>query len=160
MLLKLSGGLLISAGAWILGKSVQENFMEKIKTIEAFVLFVENFKSAVSFSGINMYAFFEKNNEKHIKNFIDFLLKTRSMKSLKDFKSKNEVEEKCVSLIKEYFVVAENSSDAIHIANCLEEGKLKLLQYKNEFLEEYRGKMKIAPALGFITGMFIAVLII
>ncbi len=160
MLLRLFGGILISVGSWVLGKNIEFKYDEKIKMIESYILFMNKFKSAVKFSGINMYTFFEKNKDSYTEKFLDFLLTNKNLVAINEFTTTNTVERKCISIISESFVVAENSSDMELISNSFENVIYKLTQFKNEFLEEHRGKMKTAPALGLIAGVFIAVLII
>ena len=73
MLLKFLGGFIIAIGAWCLGKNVSEGYNDRIKIIDSYVLLLKNFKSAVSFSGINMYVFFSKNKDKKVTIFLDKL---------------------------------------------------------------------------------------
>ncbi len=160
MLLKIAGGLVITFGTWLLGKNVAEDYRENIKIIDSYILLIKNFKSAVSFLGINMYDFFCKNHFKHTEKLFEFLSDKRNVKEIKKFKGVNQTEDKCISLITESFLLAEESSDRELISEYLEECLLKLEQLKNEMMEDYRGKIKTAPVLGAIIGIFIAVVII
>ena len=160
MLLKLLGGIVISAGTWILGKNVEMNYNEKVKIIESYILLLNKFKSAVVFSGINMYSFFIKNKNVYTEKFLDFLLLKKNILYINEFNGANEIEKNCINIISDSFLLAEISSDTELISNSFDEGIYKLTQYKKEYLEEHRGKMKTASTLGLIAGIFIAVLII
>ena len=160
MLLKLFGGALIAFGTWILGKNVEINYKEKVKTIESYILLLHKFKSAVIFSGINMYRFFEKNKDLYTEKFLNYLLLKKNIFYIYEFNGANLIEKNCIDIISDSFLLAETSSDTELIANSFDEGIYKLTQYKKEYLEEHRGKMKTASMIGLVAGVFIAVLII
>lgn len=160
MLLKLLGALIITLGTWVLGKNVQENFNEQIKIIDSYIFFLQGFKSNVSFSCANMYSFFEKNKEQYTQSLLDYLIKKQDISSISDYKSQSEVERKCIYFISDCLIIAEKSSDTEFISNCFEEGILRLIQYKKDFLEENRGKIKAAPALGVVVGIFVSILLV
>lgn len=160
MLLKILGCVALVGGSWCLGKNISNSYSEKIKIIDSYILFLKNFKSAVVFSGTNMYSFFLKNKDDNIRNFLDFLIKKRNVKDIYRFEGINKIENKCIDLISESIILAEKSSDSELISNYFEESISKLNYYKNEIVEEYRGKIKTAPSIGAVVGMFIAVLVI
>ena len=160
MLLKFLGGLVIIFGTWLLGKNIAEGYCENIKIIDSYILMIKSFKSAVFFSGINMYEFFYKNNFKYTERLFKYLSEKRNIKEIVNFKGVNGTEDKCISLISESFLLAEKSSDRELISEYLEECLLKLSQLKKEMMEDYRGKIKTAPMIGAIIGIFIAVVII
>ncbi len=158
MLLKLFCGIFICFGTWILGKNVSESYRQKIAIIEEYVAFLKNFKSNVTFSGLNMYDFLKKCKEPQ--NLITYLLEKKDTIDIKDFKGACIEEETCADIISEALIVAGTSSDTLSIADFIDEALLKLLQYKKEYLEECCGKIRTAPKIGLIVGMFFAVLIL
>ncbi len=160
MLLKLIGVGIIASGAWVLGRSVSEGYKDKIKIIDSYIAFIKNFKSVVLFSGTNMYVFFSKNQDNNTKKFLNFLIDRKCNSALFEFKGANKIEDKCISLISESIILAEKTSDRELISDFLEECAYKLTCFKKEIMEEYRGKIKTAPSVGLMFGIFIAVLIV
>ena len=158
MLLKILGGIFICFGTWFLGKNVSESYRQKIEIIEKYVAFLKNFRSNVTFSGLNIYEFLKKCKEPQ--NLITYLLEKKDTIDIKNFKGSCIEEEKCADIISEALSVASTSSDTLAIADFIDEALLKLLQYKKEYLEECYGKIRIAPKIGLIVGMFVAVLIL
>lgn len=160
MLLKIFGAFFICVGTWVLGKNLSLNYCARLDLIEKYILFLKSFKSAVCFSGINMYTFFEKYDCARIKPFLQYLIDKKDMEKIKDFKGENQQEDKCLDIIGNVLLLGQTSSDTKAISDFSDEAVLQLSRYKKEFLEEYNGKIKTAPAIGLVVGMFVAVLIL
>lgn len=159
MLLKMIGGAVICIVTWLMGRCYSETIKEKIKTVEKYVTFAQNFKSAVGFSGKNMFSFFEETDL----CFCDFALKNKS-KGIKtifnEFETKEIEEKECLKILREALIFAENSSDIESIVCTLERAINDLGIYKKQLEEDLRGKIKTASPIGAMIGLFIAVLII
>ncbi len=160
MLLKLMGGIVICIGTWYLGKNISENYLDNMKIIDDYLLFLNNFKSAVAFSGMNMYEFFERNDISGVENLLEFLLIKRNTCEIKNFKGKNVLEDKCVNLVSQALMLAQRSSDTKVISDIIDQSINELNRCKKEFWEEHCGKIKTAPKIGLISGLFVAVLVI
>ena len=79
---------------------------------------------------------------------------------IENYKCKNKVDFECVNKAKEALLFAEESSDVSGIANMIEEAIISLKNYKQHLEEELYGKIKTAPRLALMAGLFVSVLLI
>jgi len=163
MLIKFISVIILSLCAWFFGKNYSDLLIEKIHIVEEYILFSKELKSAVYFSGKNVYEFFKNNKLKATENFCTFLINNKTieiMKSIKKFKPINNDEKICVDFLYEPLVFIENSSDTEVIAELLNSASENLLSYKLQIQEEYKGRIKTAPSITLICGLFIALVLI
>ncbi len=162
MAIKVLFGSVLCFCAYFIGREFARGINERILTVSDYILFIQTFKSSVTYSGINMFDFFARCCGRE-KNFTDFLLENKSSgikDSVENYKSQNSVEGKCVEIIKPSLLFAQESSDVIGIGALLEEAVLSLEIYKKQLQEELNGKIKTAPRLALMIGVFIAVLLV
>lgn len=163
MLLRVISAGIICLGAWYLGIEYSFIIRYRIRVVKDFIAFTAGFKSAVKYSGKNMYTYFKTVHTGAAKNFCTFACENRG-KGLAyifdHYESANLVESNCVELLKQNFLFAESSSDIEGISLLLEETGEALTTYRKSLEEEYRGKIKTAPSIALILGLFAAVLII
>ncbi len=163
MLIKIACSVAVCICSWLLGVGYKNMLNENILIIEDYIKFAKALKSTVIYSGKNMFDFIKSNKSERLNSFSDYVTSNKNNgmeKILKEFKTSNIIEAECVKILHTALVFAESSSDASGIAEQLEEAINFLEQYKNETREVYCGKIKTAPSLAMIMGLFIAVLFI
>lgn len=163
MLIKFLCVIVFSFCAWYFGKNFSDVLKDRISLVDEYIVFSKELKSAVSYSGKNIYDFLETNKLKHTTEFSNFLIKNKTIgieKSLEKYKIKNKDEEICISALKEALVFIENSSDIEGIGQLLIGAEENLENHKKQIQEEYKGKIKIAPSIALIGGLFIALVLI
>lgn len=124
-----------------LGGNISEEYKRRLKIIDGSIALVGRMKSAVEYSGENLYRVLEK------ENFCSF---------------EKECKEKqyCLNVIKTAVKDAENSNgiqSAVNVITCAEK---ELEEYRKAEWEEYRGKIKVMPSLGFSAGLLVSMLIL
>ena len=139
MLIRFLVGIMLSLCAWRVGKEYSDHLVEEIRKIDEYILFNEELYSAVAYSGKSIRAVVEEN--KRYENFL---------------KDKNEYGKMMSQILQR----AETCSDAQCVAQMLKDACEKLKNIKRRTEEEYRGKIKTAPAIGLLAGIFFAVLLI
>ena len=163
MLLRVISAGVICLGAWYLGMEYSFIIRHRIRIVTDFMALAAGFKSAVKYSGKNMYDYFQTVHTGAAKNFCTFACENRG-KGLayifQHYESGNVVESNCMELLKQNFLFTESSSDIEGISLLLEEVYEALAAYRKSLEEEYRGKIKTAPSIALILGLFAAVLII
>ncbi len=163
MLLRIISAGLICLGAWYLGMEYSIIIKQRIRVVKDYIALTAGLKSAVKYSGKNIYTYLKTVNTGAARNFCAFACKNRE-KGLayifEEYESANLVEHNCLEMLKENFLFAENSSDAEGIAFLLAENCEELERYRKSLEEEYRGKIKTAPSIALILGLFAAVLVI
>jgi hypothetical protein len=163
MLIKIACATAICICSWLLGNGYKNSLSEKIKIIEEYISFSIGLKSAVSFSGKNLYEYIKNSKFKHLKAFGDYLCENKDIgieKNIKSYISLSLIEKECIEKMEPSLLLLESSSDVYGIAEQLDESIRMLELYKNEIREAYCGKIKTAPSLALITGLFVAVLLI
>lgn len=163
MLLRLISAGLICLGAWYIGVEYSLVIRHRFKVVKDFTALAAGLKSAVKYSGRNIYAYLASIHTGAAKCFCAFACEKRERGLayiFEQYESANFVESNCVEILKESFLFAETSSDAEGIALLLEEACETLEAYRKSLEEEYRGKVKTAPSIALILGLFAAVLII
>ena len=163
MLLRIISAGILCLGAWYLGMEYSFIIKHRIRVVKDYITLTAGLKSAVKYSGKNIYAYLKTVNTGAAKNFCSFACENRE-KGLayifEQYESINLVESNCIDMLKENFLFAENSSDVEGIALFLAETCETLEAYRKSLEEEYRGKIKTAPSIALILGLFAAVLVI
>ncbi len=163
MLIKTFCVIVLCFCAWFFGKSFSDVLKDRINLVDDYIIFSKELKSAVGFSGQNIYDFLQVNKLKHTSLLCDYLIEQKSIgieKALENYKSKNQDEEKCIEIIKQTLVFIEHSSDIEGISQLLAGVAESLEIHKKQIQEEYKGKIKTAPSIALIGGLFIALVLI
>ena len=163
MLIKFLCVIVICFSSWFLGKMYSESLISKINLVEKYIKLLKEIKSNVCYSGKNVYDFLAVQSYDKTNNFCSFLLKNKDVgfeKAIKAYAPENEEEKFCVSALFEAFVFLENSSDTEGISDLILCAIEKLSEYKKQLGEEYKGKIKTAPPIFLLFGLFIALVLI
>ncbi len=163
MLIRLICACVICVGMYETGKEYSDYIRKKAELVGSYLFFASEMKSAVMFSGKNMYDFFEKFDRGRAGVFCRFAHSRQNagMKRILDEYSASCKEEKeCLKILAEALYTAESSSDASQIAASLDMCVHTFMRYKQQIEEENRAKVKTAPAVALMLGLFVAVLII
>ncbi len=163
MLLKLICACVICAGMWTVGREYADHIRSKAVLIGDYLFFTEEMKSAVMFSGKNMYEFFGGIADGGAAEFCRFAYAERGSgmrRILNGYPATCKEEKECLKILSEALCAAEESSDASRIAALLETCACTLKGYKQQIEEENRAKVKTAPSVALMLGLFTAVLII
>ena len=163
MLVKLICTTTIVFCTWFFGISYSQILRDRVKLVDSYVFFLTELKSAITYSGKNIYDFLSENKQKYTRSISEFLILNKDAgikKTIKDFKCSNNDEQKCVDLISDLMSFIENSSDINVIADLIDLACQNIDNYKKQIQEEYKGKIKIAPSISLICGLFIALVLI
>lgn len=163
MLIKLLGAVLLPAVAYIAGIDYVHRLNGNIRTVDGYILLLQRIKSAVEFSSKDIFRVLGENENEYTKRFTEHLLYEKSNPiavAIQGYSAVNSVEGECIGCVKESLILIEGSSDKEFISDIIEESLLRLRLYQKQIQEEYRGKIKIAPSVCLVTGIFAAVLII
>ncbi len=163
MLVKIICTITIMICTWFFGISYSQILKDRVKLVDAYVLFLTELKSVITYSGKNIYEYLSENKQKYTKNFCEFLIINKDAgikKTIKDFKCSNNDEQKCIDLIIDLMSFIESSSDINAIADLIDLSCENIVNYKKQIQEEYKGKIKIAPSISLICGLFIALVLI
>lgn len=163
MLVKLLCIIVLCFCAWFFGKGYSDVLKDRISLVNEYIIFCKELKSAVAYSGKNVYAFLEKNKLKYTREFCNFLIQNKAFgieKALQKYESINKDEEKCIGILSQALTFIENSSDIEGISELLIGAGESLENHKKQIQEEYKGKIKTAPSIALISGLFIALVLI
>ncbi len=163
MLIKLFCAMAICVCSWLLGNGYKASLNEKIKIVEDYISFAITLKSAVMYSGKNLYNYVENLRSERLRRFFCCLIENKNAgieECLKKYEPVSRQERECINILYPSLVLLETSSDVYGISEQINESISLLEIYKNEIREAYCGKIKTAPSLALITGLFIAVLLI
>ena len=80
--------------------------------------------------------------------------------AIKNFTPINQEETFCIDSLLDAFVILENSSDAENISDAISCAIEKLNEHKKQLWEEQKGKIKTAPFIFLLMGLFIALVLI
>lgn len=163
MLIKFICVLIICFSSWFLGKMYSETLSNKINLVEKYIILLKEIKSNVYYSGKNIYDFLGVKNHDKTNKFCVYLLENKENgfeNAIKNYTPKNKEEQFCVDSLYEAFVFLENSSDSDSISDLISCTVEKLQEYKKQLGEEYKGKIKTAPEIFLLCGLFIALVLI
>lgn len=163
MIFKILICCLISFYAWCVGKKYAETMNNRVKIIDSYVSLFMAFKSAVLFSGIDIFRFFSKYYAEDLKELcvqITNCNENSFESALEKYECRCKEEEKCVESLKNILACAENSNDSEYVGDFISEQIILLEEYKKIIEEDYRGKVKIAPVVTLVIGLFASVLLI
>ncbi len=135
---------------------------EKIQMISDYIFFANSLKSAVIYSGENVFEFFEK-IKNSAREFCEFAKTNKNngiLWAIDNYKARNVQEKECLRILRQSLITTELSSDVLGIGNTLEQAVMELEELKKQTQEDYKGKIKIAPSLGLLCGLFAVILFI
>ena len=163
MLIKFICALIICFSSWFLGKMYAETLKNKVNLVEKYIILLKEIKSNVYYSGKNIYEFlnvqtFDKSNK-----FCVHLLKNKESglaNAIKTYSPLNKEEQFCVESSYEAFKFLENSSDTEGISDLISCAVEQLQEYKKQLWEEYKGKIKTAPHMFLLCGLFVSLVLI
>lgn len=144
MYVKLFICFLLCAGGVFFGEIKAEGLRNKLRRAEEFAALFRRLKSAVEYSGENLYSAVKK--ESDFAGIIDGI-------------PQNE-DKFCANVLLRTLKFSEKSNDIASAAANIKAAENEIEEYKKTKQEEYRGKIKAMPVLGLVAGLFISVLVI